>query len=174
MAVRMLMEHLPQYDELKPFLSGADYTDIKTFDGKTSLRNFIAGMLSYYPWWLIFLYKVREMIVEILGLAKHEAPYEIPSFKPDDIPFSPAHNASFFIVRAAKENEFWFAETPEDKHLVAYVGVVVEKLEADLNRFYVITTVKYKHWTGPVYFNIIRPFHHLVVYRMGKAGLKIY
>jgi hypothetical protein len=31
--------------------------------------------------------------------------------------------------------------------------------------------VHYKHWTGPVYFNLIRPFHHLVVSRMARAGL---
>ncbi|UCD31297.1 MAG: DUF2867 domain-containing protein [Desulfobacterales bacterium] len=39
------------------------------------------------------------------------------------------------------------------------------------NRFYVMTTVFYKHWTGQVYFNLIRPFHHLVVARMAKSGL---
>ena len=39
------------------------------------------------------------------------------------------------------------------------------------NRYYVVTAVNYKHWTGPVYFNLIRPFHHLVVSRMAKHGV---
>ncbi|MCP5103876.1 MAG: DUF2867 domain-containing protein, partial [bacterium] len=37
---------------------------------------------------------------------------------------------------------------------------------------HVVTIVHYKHWTGPVYFNLIRPFHHLVIRRMMKAALK--
>ena len=35
-----------------------------------------------------------------------------------------------------------------------------------------LTVVHYKHWTGPVYFNVIRPFHHLVVRQMARAGTK--
>ncbi|MCP4630164.1 MAG: DUF2867 domain-containing protein [bacterium] len=41
----------------------------------------------------------------------------------------------------------------------------IRSLDSKTNRFYVITVVHYKHWTGPVYFNLIRPFHHLVVSR---------
>jgi len=39
-----------------------------------------------------------------------------------------------------------------------------------LIRYYIVTIVHYLHWTGPVYFNLIRPFHHLVVARMARAG----
>ncbi|MGE6761631.1 DUF2867 domain-containing protein [Corallococcus interemptor] len=28
----------------------------------------------------------------------------------------------------------------------------------------------YRNWAGPVYFNVIRPFHHLVVARMARHG----
>jgi hypothetical protein len=31
--------------------------------------------------------------------------------------------------------------------------------------------VHYKHWAKPVCFNLIRPFHHLVVSRMAKPGV---
>ena len=75
------------------------------------------------------------------------------------------------MVVKAKENEYWLAETPEDNHLSAYFGVMVEELETNLKQFYLITTIKYKHWTGPVYFNLVRPFHHLVVARMAQAGI---
>ena len=47
-----------------------------------------------------------------------------------------------------------------------------KKVARQKNRFYIMTVVHYKHWTGPVYFNMIRPFHHLVVRRMALAGLK--
>ena len=57
-----------------------------------------------------------------------------------------------------------------DTHLTAYLGVVAEPIPPD-NRFHVITIVHYQRWTGPVYFNVIRPFHHLVVSKMVKAGV---
>jgi hypothetical protein len=112
------------------------------------------------------------LLVHILGLVKHDAPQELPDLYPEDIDFTPDKSVTFFVVRCAKEDLYWFSETPEDKHLKAYFGVVVEPLDSKTKRFYVITVVHYKHWTGPVYFNLIRPFHHLVVSRIVRAGIK--
>jgi hypothetical protein len=166
------MEYLSRFNELQQYWEGADFTDIKVVEGNTDLRSFIAAMLSHYPWWIVFLYRIRSLIVRLLGLVKHEAPDELPDLKSEDISFTQDETVTFFIVRYAKEHNCWFAETPEDKHLKAYFGVVVEPLDSKAKRFYVITVVHYKHWTGPVYFNLIRPFHHLVVSRMARAGLK--
>jgi len=128
-------------------------------------------MLSYYPWWLVLLYRIREALVRILGLVRHEAPETLPSLRPEDLSFTPGEQASFFIVRGGREESFWVSETPDDKHLSAYFGVVKEPLEDGVSRFHVITTITYKHWTGPLYFNLIRPFHHLVIARMARHGL---
>jgi len=166
------MNKIRDYRELDIYLDNVDYTDIKTIDGEVSLRKFISGMLSHYPLWILALYKLREFLVKILGLVRHEKPDLLPSIKPEDLEFEPGNNASFFIVRKAKENTYWVSETPKDKHLKAFFGVVAEDLGNRLNRFHVFTSVKYIHWTGPVYFNIIRPFHHLVVSSMMKAGIK--
>jgi hypothetical protein len=166
------MQYLNRFSELQQYLDGGDFTDIKIVEGKIGLRNFIAEMLSYYPWWIVFLYRVRSLLVHILGLVKHEAPQELPELDPEDIDFTPGKSVTFFIVRRAKEDLYWISETPEDKHLQAYFGVVAEPLDSKTKRFYVITVVHYKHWTGPVYFNLIRPFHHLVVSRMARAGIK--
>jgi len=35
----------------------------------------------------------------------------------------------------------------------------------------IATVVHYRHWTGPIYFNLIRPFHHLIVWFMLRRGL---
>ena len=77
------------------------------------------------------------------------------------------------MVRMAKEDLYWIAETPPDKHLRAYFGIVAEPVANDLKRYYIVTIVHYLHWTGPVYFNLIRPFHHLVVARMARAGARV-
>ncbi len=161
-----------EFSELEKYFKKADFTDIKVFEGETTLRKFIASMLSYYPWWIVLLYHVRKLLVKTLGLVKHETPEELPNLHPEDVSFNPGDNVTFFMVRRAKEELFWISETPDDKHLRAYFGVVKEPVDSSMSRFYVITTVLYKHWTGLVYFNLIRPFHHLVVSRMAKHGLK--
>jgi hypothetical protein len=164
------MDTIRQLKEWQPYFEGADITDIKTTTSTNDLRTFIAGMLSYYPWWIVMLYRIRALVVHVLGLVKHEAPEELPDLLPEQISFTPGEKATFFIVRMAKEDLYWLAETPPDKHLKAFFGVAAEPVATDLNRYYIITIVHYLHWTGPVYFNLIRPFHHLVVSRMARAG----
>jgi hypothetical protein len=164
------MKYLLQFKEWQHYFSGADFTDIKTIESRKDLRAFIAAMLSYYPWWIVLLYHIRALIVRVLGLARHEAPEELPDLAPGQISFTPGDVVTFFIVRMARENVYWIAETPPDRHLRAYFGVVAEPLAKDRNRYYIVTIVHYLHWTGPVYFNLIRPFHHLVVSRMARAG----
>jgi hypothetical protein len=165
------MGYLQTLPDLTSFFDGADYVDIKVIEGEKTLREFIAGLLSYYPWWIVWLYRIREVMVALLGLVKHEKPESLPSLTARDVSLTPGDTVTFFIVRKAVEAQYWVSETPEDKHLAAYFGVVVEKLSRQRSRFHVFTAVRYLHWTGPVYFNLIRPFHHLVVRRMMKHGV---
>jgi hypothetical protein len=155
----------------KQYFQGMDHVDIKTITADVSLREFIAGMLSYHPWWMAMLYRLREILVSVLGLVKHDIPERFPVLNADAISFTPGDKALFFIVREAEEDRFWVSETPPDNHLMAYFGVVAQTLKDGMTRFGVFTTVRYLHWTGPVYFNLIRPFHHLVVARMMRAGI---
>jgi hypothetical protein len=166
------MDYLRQFKEWQHYFEDADFIDIKTIESRNDLRTFIAAMLSYYPWWLIILYRIRILLVYVLGLVKHEAPEELPDLKPAQIPFNPGERATFFTVRMAKEDVYWIAETPPDKHLSAYFGIVPQPLANGLKRYYILTIVQYLHWTGPVYFNLIRPLHHLVVARMARAGAR--
>jgi hypothetical protein len=50
--------------------------------------------------------------------------------------------------------------------------VAREWLGDGVNRFHVATVVNYCHWTGPVYFSVVRPFHHLVVRQMMRAAAR--
>ncbi|MBW2433593.1 MAG: DUF2867 domain-containing protein [Deltaproteobacteria bacterium] len=161
-----------QIPEIRPLFERSDYVDIKTVEGCTPLRRFIAAMLSHYPWWVVLLYRIRTVLVKILGLVEHEAPEVLPNLQAEDVSFVAGDTVTFFTVRLANEDQYWVGETPEDKHLKAYFGVVVEPVADNHGRFHVITIVHYKHWTGPVYFNLIRPFHHLVVSRMVRAGVQ--
>jgi len=166
------LENLPYIEEIRPFLKDANHIDVKTIEGKVSLKQFIASMMSYAPWWLVLLYQIRAIVVRVLGLEKQPEMKNLFRISPEDISFTPGGSAHFFIVRKAKEDRFLIGETPEDKHLRAYLAISVEKLHRDANRFHVTTIVFYKHWTGPLYFNLIRPLHHLVVRQTMRAGIK--
>jgi hypothetical protein len=163
---------LPEYSELKNYFAGADHIDVKTIESRANLREFIAGMLSYHPPWLVYLFRIRTVLVSILGLVKHESFSALPSVTPDGLAFEPGKPASFFTVRAAREETYWVSETPEDKHLVAFIAVIAQPVGTMGTRYSVFTSVFYKHWTGPVYFNLIRPFHHIVVRSMMRAAVK--
>ena len=158
--------------ELKQILKNADHVDVKTVQGSNSLAEFISGMLSFRPSWLIFFYRIRKMLVPLLGLHQDAGPEMLTPLRAGDIPFQPGRKASFFTVRLAEKNKYWVAETPDEKHLQAFVGIFRQRVNQQTNNFHVMTVVHYKHWTGPVYFNIIRPFHHLVVKQMALAGTK--
>ena len=165
------MNTVSQIPQIAHLLKGSNHVDVKTIEGQTPLRQFIASMLSYYPGWIVLLYRIRTILVKMLGLVEHPAPQTLPKLGPQDVSFAVGEAVTFFTVRLAEEKHYWVGETPEDKHLRAYFAVVVEPMEGNRKRFHVATIVYYKHWTGPVYFNLIRPFHHLVVGRMIRAGV---
>ena len=156
---------------LQPFVNGADHVDVKRVNGDVSLDRFILGMLSYFPWWLRMLYWMRAGVANILGLRQPHPEDDWTDLIPQQVSFQPGDTVLFFKVRKAKAENYWIAETPEDKHLRAYVAVLAHRLPKGTATFHVVTVVHYKHWTGPVYFNLIRPFHHLVISRMARAGV---
>lgn len=154
---------------LPALLANANHVDVKVVEGNVSLREFVAGMLSYYPGWIRFLYRVRGRFVRLLGMKQKGVPPQI-RIRPEDVSMTPDAPAAFFRVKMAEEERYWVAGITES-HLTAHLGVVMESLPAG-NRFYVLTIVHYHRWTGPVYFNVVRPFHHLVVSKMARAGTR--
>jgi len=153
---------------LNPLFENADYIDIKSIDSSNNLRHFIVGFIYYCPSWIQFLYKVRAVFVRLLGMRQESV--DLTPSAPEDISFIPGDLCLAFTVTHGKDNQF-IAMQHEDKHLSARLLVAIEPLESGINRFHVGTIVHHKHWTGPVYFTVIKPFHHLVVRQMMKAGI---
>ena len=153
--------------DLTALLTDANHVDMKVVEGNCSLRQFVAGMFSYYPGWIKNLYRIRWGFVRLLGMKQEGIPQPL-QMQPEDVAMTPGEKSAFFTVALAEDGRYWVAGAAES-HLTAYLGVVVEPLP-DRNRFYVLTIVHYHNWTGPLYFNVIRPFHHLVVSKMANAG----
>lgn len=164
---KQALHHLRQIEAVAPYLQRADVIDIKrTPETALSLRQLVAGLLSYQPGWVTALYRVRWGFVRLLGMTQEGVPRP-KAMHPDDVPLEAGQPAYFFTVEAAEDDRFWLAGAT-DKHLDAYILAA----RADERHFYVVTLVMHKHWTGPVYYNVIRPFHHLVVWAMLRRALK--
>ncbi len=159
---------IPSLEPIQAYLKSCDHYDHKTIEGEVSLREFLAGMLSYYPSWIKTLYAIRWVFVRLLGMKQEGIP-EALGLQPDDILFEPGGDATIFTVECAQEGQFWMAGASE-QHLSAYLVVAVEPLSNSASRFHVGTIVHYNNWAGPIYFNVIRPFHHVVVRAMMQAG----
>ena len=160
---------LDQFPEIKSAVSTADHIDIKTIESDQPLRHFLAGLFSYIPFWMRGLYAIRWGFVRLLGMTQTGMPQSV-EVDPKDISFTPGEGASFFEVVTAEEESHYFAAAKE-RHLTAILGIIVEPLAGNNRRLHVATVVNYHHWTGPVYFNTIRPFHHLVVAAMMKSAV---
>ncbi|WP_421902512.1 DUF2867 domain-containing protein [Maridesulfovibrio sp.] len=157
-----ILNSIPQ---LQKICSNADHIYSVGFDSRRDMEDFLIRLMSYKPGWLTFLYKVRGVLAGIMGL-KHDE-FMNHGLEVSDYDFSRGGQVDFFNSIDFEANKFWIGEAT-DKHLSGYIGVVSEPAETGLNYYHVFTIVHYKHWTGPVYFNLIRPFSHLVVYFMGK------
>lgn len=166
MAAGQFLRSIPDF---APLFEGADHVDIKTIEGNTDLRHFISGLVGYTPGWLKALYAIRAGFIRLLGM-RQEA-MDIAPMSPETVSFTPGNPCAFFTVTHGKENEYLAAEI-KDKHLNTTLLIAAVPLPDGRNRFYVGTIVFYNNPTGPVYFTLIKPFHHLVVRLMMRAGIK--
>jgi hypothetical protein len=161
---------------LNDLLPTANHVDVKSLRAASTLREVIAAALAHQPRWMDWLFRARGIVAKILGLKHITGGF--PVLKPEQIPFQPGQKLRFFSVAQAKENEYWIAEAMEDKHLQAWLAVLAEPLppmesgRPGLRSFDFVTVVRYKRWTGWVYFNLIRPFHHLIVWAMARSAEK--
>lgn len=155
------LDHVRSIPEIAALLRDADYSDCYSAISGKPLRAVVAGCLSFMPGWARALYRVRAGFVRLLGMRQDRIPFNEP-VREDEVSMTPGGKARFFTVTMAREESYWFAGSTE-KHLSGQIGIIAEPLPDGRRRFHLLTVVKYRHWTGPVYFNVIRPFHHLIV-----------
>jgi hypothetical protein len=157
---------LPELDDLLPT---ADVIDVKTATGAVPLREFIAGSLGYQPGWMRSLYAVRTVFAKLLRLNTADMP---PSgeIRPEDVSFTAGDPLSFFKVIRGEEHRYLLLGV-NDNHLTAYLAIIVADDTAPVREYKVVTLVHYRRGAGRLYFGAIRPFHHIVVRSMIRAGL---
>ncbi|WP_022661866.1 DUF2867 domain-containing protein [Paucidesulfovibrio longus] len=158
------------HPELSEFLENKDYTDHKNARSDKSLRAVVTEMFTYCPAWLRGFYRIRGLLARLLGL-RHDQELSAGDVSPEAISMSPGGKVRFFNVVSARENTWWVGEI-NDAHLSAWVVVVREPSAAGPALFHVATSVRHRHWIGPLYFNLIRPFHHFIVASMLRRAVR--
>lgn len=158
---------LKNHPELSELFADADYTEHKSTESANNLRRFMVGFLFYSPRWLTFLFRLRAIVAKILKI--DDVAVDSTCQNEESICFAPGDTCSVFTVLHSKEDEY-IALRYEANHLRADLLAVMTPLSNGLNHFEIDTIVKYKHWTGRLYFFLVRPFHHLIFSRMIHAG----
>jgi hypothetical protein len=149
--------------ELAPFLDGADYVEFKEIESENSLREFVAGVFSWSPGWVKFLFGVCYLLARALRLETAR----VPRRRSADIGFEPGDAVGLFTVRSG-DPERYLVVGADDSHLTGYL--TVEVVPNARRRFRVGTIVHFHNRVGPAYFALIKPFHHLVIRGMLEAG----
>ena len=157
------MNEFKRIPALAEYLDGANHVDVKSGEGTLPLREFVAGLLSYKPGWVRALWKVRVWLLKVLRQGESDVPGE-GQLTAESLPIETGQEALFFTVADSDGETYWVA-IGEESHLGMALGVVVQSVEGqeDIKKFSVITVVQYRNFAGSIYFNLIRPFHHLVV-----------
>jgi hypothetical protein len=163
---RREIERLPG---LAGLLDGADHVDAHVMDGTGSVLGLGAGILSYRPAWMAFLWRVRVWLLKALGQGERAVPGSVP-LTAETLPCEPGARAGFFTVVRTDRETHWIVRGDES-HLEAAMAVCAQPLPDGRSRFSVVTVVRYHNRAGAVYFNLIRPFHHLVVHAAMRSVL---
>ena len=165
------MDYLYRIEEIRTLFDTADYVGVKTVETDDNLERFLIKIFSYRPALIRWMYRLRAPLVRLIGFKQAPLP-EMDEWIPAEFPMLPCGMVWFFTVQKVKKDRFWIAGCPRDRHLDADLAVVARPLRGKRQRFYLITAVHYKHWTGPLYFNVIRLFNLILVNRMARFAAR--
>ncbi|TDW17490.1 DUF2867 domain-containing protein [Kribbella kalugense] len=154
---------LHELDDLVPVV---DEIDVKTARGEVTLREFIAGALGHSPLWVKGLFAVRIAVAAVLRLETTGIP-DTRRLRPETVSFTPGEKDAFFTVVRGEEDHYLLLKV-SDNHLIGYLAFFTDNEHPAT--FKVVTLVQYLRPAGRFYYNLIRPFHHLVLLSMCRAG----
>lgn len=152
-------------DDLIPVV---DEIDVKTAHGDVTLREFTAHALSHTPLWLKGLFAVRMAVAAVLRLETTGVP-DSRRMRPETVSFTPGEKNAFFTVMRGEEDHYLLLKVT-DNHLIGYLAIITDNEKPAT--FQVVTLVKFLRPAGRFYYNLIRPFHHVVLLSMCRAGEK--
>ncbi len=120
---------------------------------------FVSNLNAQNPASTIWLFKIRDMFVKLLGLktagCEEDVREEITSFKGNV-----GEKIALFQVRARAENEIFTGQ--DDDHLNFGLSFYLEH-EEDKYVISLITIVKLNNISGKIYFAFVKPIHIILM-----------
>jgi hypothetical protein len=160
---------IPQNSIINKSIKKLDYYDsfniIISNTQNYSVDYLTAKLFSINPKWVNTLLKIRNAIVEPLGL-KTGDPNPIREIE-KNIKIEVGSKDVFFTVLTRNENEIVMSE--DDKHLYFRTSVLKEYTENNTIKIHLTTIVIYHNVFGKIYFFFVKPFHRIIM----KAILKL-
>ncbi|HWD80291.1 MAG TPA: DUF2867 domain-containing protein [Kribbella sp.] len=156
---------LHELDDLIPVV---DEIDVKTARGDVTLREFTANALSHTPFWVKGLFAVRMAVAAVLRLETTGVP-DSRGMRPETVSFTPGEKDAFFTVMRGEEDHYLLLKVT-DNHLIGYLAFITDNEKPAT--FKVVTLVQFLRPAGRFYYNLIRPFHHVIMLSMCRAGEK--
>ena len=154
---------IPPRSLLTPCLPG-DYHDCFTYcmtcRRKISPDDLMTAFWTTMPGWVNTLFKLRNALVRPFGLQTDNG-----DAKQLEKAIRSGRDYRMMSVVGKTDNETVISL--DDKHLKAYLSVYAEAHEIHLS-----TLVRYHNRLGFFYFNLIHPFHTLVVKSMFRRIIK--
>lgn len=120
-----------------------------------------AAFWTTSPAWLKFLFRLRDLLVRPFGLKTGEGPSR------EKLEEALDNGESYGFMSLAERTADETIVALDDKHLVAYMSIYIEG-----GQVFASTVVRYHNKLGVVYFNLIRPFHVLVVKNLFKQMMR--
>jgi len=153
----------PPASAISQYVPGADFIDCHDIQVKapdrTALRHLL-GMLAATPAWLDNLMKLRNRLVQAVGLKDLGALSRIDLTRPDS-DYSPGERVGIFTLLASSDDEVLVAD--QDKHLDVFLALTRLPLAADGTRTVVLSTVVRTHnLLGTLYMLPVAPFHRRI------------
>jgi len=122
-------------------------------------ENVVASMFNYHPRWMVFLFRLRNVLVKPFGLEGGNMHTKSPVDSARILERGDC--VSFFEVYERSEKTVSMGG--DDSHLNCLVQVVISHLDSNTSLVSLRTVVQFNNLLGRLYFMVIGPFHVLVV-----------
>lgn len=104
------------------------------------------------PAWLNVLFKIRDLLVRPFGLKTGTADNS------EELKEALLKGKDYGLMSAVAHSADESVISLDDKHLKAYFSIYIEGRDV-----YITTLVQFHNKLGVAYFNLIRPFHKIIV-----------
>lgn len=165
--MKICKSEIPVHSEIRKYLP-CNYHDtfmcITDEQKNISTDDIMVAFWTTMPKWLNILFKIRDTLVKPFGLVTGE--------NGDSKLLGQAirNGGDYKLMSVVGKTENETVISLNDKHLIAYFSVYMEKEEK--RKIYLTTLVRFHNKLGFIYFYAIRPFHAIVVKNMFQQVLK--